>query len=237
MISGVSWRLFSPEEKTTNTKNAPQNPTKIRTQMKENPWAFWFYFLTCCLNSLFDEEWASADHPQDTTTGEAQNCPTGIHSHPAPAGLALGRRILPEKDPQPALLPLPAAADWGFWSVLLLVGFFFFLLSCLLVLSMKSCGLVLAPGDSLAEIPAGIGGSWQLGTGGWVQAVLQSPGPVVQAGILMPSNAAIPLFAFPSAGFHLLEPVWKPGTFLLWLTQNPEEFFEMMALGMNHSRL
>lgn len=122
--------------------------------MKENPWAFWFYFLTCCLNSLFDEEWASADCPWDTTTKEARNCPTGTHSHPTPADLALERRILPEKDPQRALLPLPTAADWRFWLVLLLVGFF--LLSCLFVLSMKSCGLVLAPRDNLAEIPTGM---------------------------------------------------------------------------------
>lgn len=125
----------------------------------------------------------------------------------------------------------PACSSWRGFLVSFAVSGVFFLLSCLLVLSMKSCGLVLAPGDSLAEIPAGIDGSWQLGTGGWVQAVLQSPGPVVQAGILMPSNAAIPLFAFPSARFHLLESVWKPGTFLLWLTQSPEEFLRWWHWG------
>lgn len=235
MINGVSWKLFSPEEKTTNTKSTPQNPTKIQTQMKENPWAFWFYFLTCCLKSLFDEEWASADHPQDTTTGEAQNCPTGVHSHPAPAGLALERRILPEKDPQPALLPLPAAADWGFWSVLLLVGFFLALLLACFEYE------ILQAGSSTWGQP-GWNSSWdwwQLAAWHWrlgasSASVPRACCPSRNTDAKQCSHSSVCLSFCRISSVRTSLKTWN---FLALAHWEPWGIFEMMALGMNHSRL
>lgn len=195
MISGVSWRLFSLKEKTVSAKNTPQKPIKIQTKRKKKSLSFLVLLFNLLSQVPFWREmgqcWLSSrqNHRRGTELS------TGTHSHPTPADPALQGRVWPEKHPQPPLLPLPRAAQWGILPCFAVSGglFFFFSLSCLFseysILEAAS-GTWGQPGWN-SSWDAGTDSSWQLGTAAWLQTVPQSPGPALQAGILMYSSLCL----------------------------------------------
>lgn len=145
----------------------------------------------------------------------------GTHSHPTPADSALDERSCRER--ASSCFASPAQSSWmGFLPGFAVSGVFFclfgfFALFLVCFQSVKSWRLFLAPGDNLAEIPAGMLALIAAGQANSA-SVPRACSPSWNADgrqWMQPS-----LCSCPSAGFHPSEPLWKPGIFLLWLSEN-----------------